>query len=81
MTGAKATWGGRRPGAGRPKGSTAGGPSQRFRAQVAPDYRAWMGDFAATLGGSEVDLFHEALRHLAEVRGFRSPPPAVRPGT
>ena len=67
-------WGGARPGAGRPKGSITGRLSQRFKVEVSSDYRAWMMDFAASLGGTELGLFREALESLAEARNFQPPP-------
>jgi hypothetical protein len=66
-------WGGYRSGSGRPKGSVTG-TSQRFRAEVSADYRVWLADFAGDLGTTEVELFREAMKKLAEAMGFRLPP-------
>jgi hypothetical protein len=68
-------WGGPRPGSGRPRGSKTGGPSQRFTAHVSGDYRTWIAAFAGSLGTTELELFREAMKGLAEARGYPPPPP------
>ncbi|AGA31638.1 hypothetical protein [Singulisphaera acidiphila] len=66
--------GGPRSGSGRPKGSGPGRINTTFAVKVTPEYKTWMGSFAEQLGGTEADLFREAMKLLATDRGFRLPP-------
>jgi hypothetical protein len=66
--------GGPRPGSGRPKGSGPGRITTTFAVKVTPEYKTWLASFAAMLGGTEADVFREAMKLLASSRGYRQPP-------
>jgi hypothetical protein len=68
-------WGGKRAGAGPKPRSASGHSITRVRFECSPDYRAWVGDFAAAAGLSELVLFRTAMARLAEAHGFRPSPP------
>jgi hypothetical protein len=58
---------------GRPKG--AGRITFRYGIVATNEYRGWMDDFMAAIGETEVsDVFREAVKRLAESKGFRPPP-------
>ena len=66
---------GRTPkGRGRPKGSLKGRITTTFAIKASPEYKTWLTEFANALGGEMSDVAREALRLLAEQRGFRPPP-------
>jgi hypothetical protein len=65
--------GARRP-RGRPKGSVKGRIKTTFAIKASPEYKTWLTEFANALGGEMSDVAREALRLLAEQRGFRPPP-------
>jgi hypothetical protein len=66
--------GGERRKRGRPKGTFKGGLEDNFGVKVSVEYKAWLGGFAKFLKGEMSDVFREAMRKLAEDRGYRPPP-------
>lgn len=69
--------GGRRPGAGRPKGTRpAVRPTVGARIVVncSDELKAFVGELAAILGGTESDAVREGIRLLAAELGKGRPP-------
>jgi hypothetical protein len=69
--------GGRRPGAGRPKGARSPARPElgsRIVVSCSAELKAFVGELAGILGGTESDAVREGLRMLASELGKGRPP-------